>query len=330
MTEHDVLVGFRLRLFTLAEELGNVSAACRAMGVHRSTYYRLKRKVDRWGLEALNVRERRRPRMPNEIGPHLEQRIVAFALAHPGLGPRRISAELARDKWGGLRISEHGVWRVLRRVGLNTRSKRLALVARHRDPYERKPPLPEPELHIEASSPGEKVQLDCFYLGRLSGTKGTVWQYTAIDVASAYAWAELRTSERNPRARHTRELLHRVARELKAAGWKLNEVGTDNGSEFRAKHFRDAVEALGARQRFIKAGRPNSNGCVERLQLTILEECWRPAFARSLVPKTTALQRDLDEYLADYNFDRAHTGRLTNGRLPADIVFGARKTRTAR
>jgi transposase InsO family protein len=330
MTEHDVLVGFRLRLFTLAEELGNVSAACRAMGVHRSTYYRLKRKVDRWGLEALNVRERRRPRMPNEIGPHLEQRIVAFALAHPGLGPRRISAELARDKWGGIRISEHGVWRVLRRVGLNTRSKRLALVARHRDPYERRPAEPPQELHIDASEPGEKVQLDCFYVGRLSGTKGTVWQYTAIDVASAYAWAELRTSERNPRARHTRELLHRVARELKAAGWKLKEVGTDNGSEFRAKHFRDAVEALAARQRFIKAGRPNSNGCVERLQLTILEECWRPAFARSLVPKTTALQRDLDQYLQTYNFDRAHTGRLTKGSVPADIVFGARKTRPVR
>ena len=330
MTEHDVLVGFRLRLFTLAEELGNVSAACRAMGVHRSTYYRLKRRVDRWGLEALNVRERRRPRMPNEIGPHLEQRIVAFALGHPGLGPRRISAELAREKWGGIRISEHGVWRVLCRVGLNTRSRRLALVARHRDPYERKPVQAPKQLHIEATDPGEKVQLDCFYVGRLSGTKGTVWQYTAIDVASAYAWAELRTSQRNPRARHTRELLHRVARELKAAGWRLGEVTTDNGSEFRSREFGQAVEQLGARQRFIKAGRPNSNGCVERLQLTILEECWRPAFARSLVPTTTALQRDLDEYLTTYNTDRAHTGRLTNGRIPADIVYGARKTSTAR
>ena len=330
MTEHDVLVGFRLRLFTLAEELGNVSAACRAMGVHRSTYYRLKRRVDRWGLEALNIRERRRPRMPNEIGPHLEQRIVAFALAHPGLGPRRIAAELARDKWGGIRISEHGIWRVLRGLGLNTRSKRLALVARHRDPYERRPPLPEPERHIDASHPGEKVQLDCFYVGRLSGTKGTVWQYTAIDVASAYAWAELRTSERNPRARHTRELVHRVARELKDAGWRLNEVTTDNGSEFRANEFGQTVERLGARQRFIRAGRPNSNGCVERVQLTILEECWRPAFARSLVPKSTALAQDLAEYLNQYNYDRAHTGRLTQGRVPAEIVYGARKMTTVR
>ncbi len=39
-----------------------------------------------------------------------------------------------------------------------------------------------------------------------------------------------------------------------------------------------------ATQRKIKAGRPNSNGCAERVQLTILEECWRPAFSRSLAP----------------------------------------------
>jgi transposase InsO family protein len=330
MSEDDVLFGFRLRVFTLAEELGNVAAACRAMGIERSTYYRWKHKVDRWGLEALRVRERRRPRMPNQIGPHLEQRVIAFSLGHPGYGPRRIAAELARTKWGGIRISEHGVWRVLRRVGLNTRSKRLALIARHADPYERRPELPPPERHIDASEPGEKVQLDCFYVGRLSGTKGTVWQYTAADVASAFAWAELRTSERNPRARHTRELLHRVARELKAAGWRLREVTTDNGSEFRSREFGHAVEAAGACQRFIKAGRPNSNGCVERLQLTILEECWRPAFARSLVPRTTGLQRDLDEYLTAFNFDRAHTGHLTQGRVPADIVYDARKTRPPR
>ena len=129
--------------------------------------------------------------------------MIAFALSRPGLGPRRISAELARPKWGGIRISEHGVWRVLRRFGLNTRSKRLALVARHADPYERKPQLAPPERHIDAAHPGEKIQLDCFYVGRLQGTKGTVWQYTAIDVASAYAWAELHTSERNPRSQHS-------------------------------------------------------------------------------------------------------------------------------
>jgi transposase-like protein len=48
----DVLFGFRLRLFSLAAEIG-VRPACRAMGVHHSTYYRWKHRVERWGLEAL-------------------------------------------------------------------------------------------------------------------------------------------------------------------------------------------------------------------------------------------------------------------------------------
>ena len=330
MTEDDVLFGFRLRLFTLAEELGNVSAACRAMGVARSTYYAWKPKLERYGLDGLRVRERRRPRMPNQIGPHIEHRVIAFSLGSPGFGPRRISAELAREKWGGIRISEHGVWRVLKRFNLNTRCKRLALIARHADPYERRPEVPPKELHIEASEPGCKVQMDCFYVGRLAGSKGVIWQYTAIDVASAYSWAFLRSSERNPTARHTAELVHLVARELKAAGWRLGEVTTDNGSEFRASDFRAALAEHKATQRKIKAGRPNSNGCVERVQLTILEECWRPAFSRSLAPRITALRRDLEEYLRYYNTDRAHTGRLTRGRVPADIVFGARKMASVR
>ncbi|MBV8988695.1 MAG: hypothetical protein JO372_09065 [Solirubrobacterales bacterium] len=54
------------------------------------------------------------------------------------------------------------------------------------------------------------------------------------------------------------------------------------------------------------------------------------SFARSLVPKLTALRRDLNEYLTYYNTDRAHTGRHTKGRVPAEIVYGARKMGAAR
>ena len=161
----------------------------------------------------------------------------------------------------------------------------------------------------------------------MSGTKGSVWQYTAIDVASSFAWAELHSSARNPRAEHCSALVERVASDLARAGWRLEAVVTDNGSEFRAGSFTRTLERLGIEQRRIRAGRPQTNGNVERLQQTILEECWRPSFARSLVPRLTALARDLKQYLAYYNFDRAHTGRLTRGRVPGEIVYGARKVR---
>lgn len=56
------------------------------------------------------------------------ERIVSFAIAHLGLGPRRVSSELAREKWAGTRVSPDGVWKVLCRYGLIRRAKWLALI----------------------------------------------------------------------------------------------------------------------------------------------------------------------------------------------------------
>ena len=325
VTDSDVLFHFRLRLFALAAEMG-VSAACRTLGVHRSTYYRWKPRVERSGLEMLRPRERRSPRMPNQLSLVVEQRILMLSLAEPGLGPRRLAATLAQERWGGLRVSPNGVWRVLRRHGLSRRVSRLGLVAG----YAARPEIgrpPEPVRHIEVDHPGELVGFDCFHVGRLSGTKGKVWQYTAIDLATSYVWAELHTTPLNPSARNTSRLARRVAADLASLGWRLERVLTDNGSEFRSSAFGDTLRELGAVQTRIRPGRPMTNGAVERVQRTILEECWRPSFARSLVPKIGGLSRDLEAYLAYYDTERAHTGRYTQGRTPWQTLVGARKMR---
>jgi transposase InsO family protein len=310
----------RLRVFALAQELGSVRAACRAMDIHPSTYYRWRKLMLAYGPDALRPRERRSPRMPNATSPLVEQRVVAFALGHPGFGPKRISAELRRTKWGGIRISPNGVHRVLVRHGLGTKAKRLGLVAGYAAPPEPERPEPPGERHLDVERPGQLVQMDCFCIGRLTGVKGTVWQYTAIDVASSYCWAELRVTPRNPSARWTSHLAHTVAADLSRRGWRLEAVMTDNASEFRSQEFDEAVRRLKSRHVFIRAGRPQTNGCVERVQRTVLEECWKPAFARYLIPKYTGLRLDLERYLRYYNSDRAHTGRLTRGRTPKDVI----------
>jgi transposase len=126
--QDDVLFGYRLQVFALAERT-SVAEACRVFGIHRSTYYSWRSRVERHGLEMLRPRERRAPRMPNQLSKLVEERIVAFALGHPQMGPHRVADELAREKWGGLRVSGNGVWRVLCRHGINTRRKRLGLLA---------------------------------------------------------------------------------------------------------------------------------------------------------------------------------------------------------
>jgi transposase InsO family protein len=327
VSQDDVLFGYRLQLFDYAAR-SSVSEACRLFGIHRSTYYVWKRRVERHGLEILRPRERRRPRLPNQLSPFVEERIVAFALGHPGYGPKRIASELRRERWGGLVVSHNGVWRCLCRHGLNTRAKRLSLVAGYAAPYE-PPREPEPERHVEAERPGELVGMDCFFVGRLAGTQGSVWQLTAIDVASSYAWAELVSCpQANPTGQQTSKLARRVCTELAAGGWRLERLLTDNGGEFRSSDFREALSQLGVRQTLIRAGRPQTNGHVEALHRLILEECWRPAFARYLHVRFTGLKRDLDRYVDDYNYERPHHGRLTRGRIPADIVYPGNKVKT--
>ena len=161
-------------------------------------------------------------------------------------------------------------------------------------------------------------------IGRLSGTKGTVWQYTAIDVASAYAWATLQVTRRNPSAQWTSALARTMAADLASRGWRLERVLSDNASEFRSATFQATIAKLNTRHSFIRAGRPQTNGCVERVQQTILEECWKPAFARYLIPKQTGLRLDLERYLRYYNTERAHTGRWTKGRTPEEVLGKAK------
>jgi transposase InsO family protein len=129
-----------------------------------------------------------------------------------------------------------------------------------------------------------------------------------------------RRAQRGDRAPSTPARWPNASRALRAAGWRLERVLSDNGNEFRSAAFGDTLAQLGARHTRIRSGRPQTNGHVERLHRTILEECWRPAFARFLQVRFTGLRAQLAHYLHFYNHQRAHTGRLTAGRTPAELV----------
>jgi len=136
--------------------------------------------------------------MANATSPLVEQRVVAFALGHPGFGPARIAAELTRAQVGrDCPVDQWGVAGAAPPRPQHPR-QRYGLVAGYAAPPEPQRPAPPPERHLDVEHPGQLVQLDCFCIGRLSGTRGTVWQYTAIDVASAYAWETLQVTRRNP------------------------------------------------------------------------------------------------------------------------------------
>jgi hypothetical protein len=83
-------------LLQLAEELGNVSKACRLMGYHRDTFYEVRRAFQVGGVAGLveKLRGSQAPH-PHRVEPEVEERILAYALEHPTPhGQQRVANEL--------------------------------------------------------------------------------------------------------------------------------------------------------------------------------------------------------------------------------------------
>ncbi len=142
---------------------------------------------------------------------------------------------------------------------LNTRHKRLALVARH--PTATSGPAAAARAPHRGSSRRE-VQLDCFYVGRLSGRRARsgntrrrrrlglrLGRASRLRAKPAGAWTARARATACPRAR-------------RPAGSSRSHHRQRLG--VRAPGVRRRCASRSAPQRRIKAGRPNSNGCVER------------------------------------------------------------------
>ena len=87
----DKIIKHKVGLLNLAEELGNVSKACKVMGLSRDTFYRYKSAVEEGGVSALLDQNRRKPNLKNRVDPQVEQAVVDYAVEYPAHGQHRTS-----------------------------------------------------------------------------------------------------------------------------------------------------------------------------------------------------------------------------------------------
>ena len=95
---------------------------------------------------------------------------------------------------------------------------------------------------------------------------------------------------------------------------------SDNGREFCGRPDRHPYELFlqleEIEHRTTRVRRPQSNGFVERLHRTLLDEHFRIKGRQKWYESAEEMQKDLAEYLAGYNTKRPHQGRGMNGRTP--------------
>jgi len=107
---------------------------------------------------------------------------------------------------------------------------------------------------------------------------------------------------------------------LDDVGIELRGVLSDNGPEFAGKAFTEHMAELGITHHRIPARSPNHNSVCERVQATILQEFYRPAFHRQRFDTLAELETQLQGFLTRYNTKRRNHGAYMAGRVPLQVL----------
>ncbi|MEI9807850.1 MAG: IS481 family transposase [Bacteroidota bacterium] len=326
MNSETKLIKSRVGLLNLAEQLNNVTRACKLMGTSRDSFYRIRELYTTGGEEALREVSRRKPIPKNRVEPAVEEAVLQMAFDFPAYGQSRACNELRKK---GIFISAAGVRCVWQRHNLEVFDKRLkALEERMAQQglilteaqviaMERKKEKQEAFGEIETEHPGYLVAQDTYYVGTIKGV-GRIYQQTVIDTYSRVAFAKLYTSKH---AITSADVLNdRVLPFFESHDIAVLRMLTDRGTEFNGRPENHEYELYLQLENIdhskTKVRHPQSNGICERLHRTMQDEFYAVTFRKNIYQNLENLQTDLDNWMIHYNEERTHSGRYCFGKTP--------------
>lgn len=271
----------------------NAALTCRYFGISRQSFYRWKRRYDRWDLSSLEEHGRRPKRLRKPTwSRELSQRVLRLREQYPRWGKDKLVVLLRRE---GIEVSTSMVGRILtdlKRRGVLREAVANFISVRKRQrqrPYAVRKPK-----DYEVKGPGDLVELDTLDVRPLPGV--IFKHFTARDVISRWDVVQV---HRRATAQNAAQFLDTLKRRMP---FVIKAIQVDGGSEFEAE-FEQECKQRGIRLFELPPCSPKLNGCVERAQRTHTEEFYEVS---EFSLKIDCLNQELKEWEQIYNTIRPH------------------------
>jgi len=326
MTQDQYLIRRKLNILELGQTLGNISEACRKLGVSRQHHYDIKSALETDGLEGLLEKSRKAPRIGNRVAPEIEQKVLDYSLEFPTQGQVRVSNELKKQ---GFPVSCGGVRSIWLRHNLQVASLRLkrlekwaaenseVLTESQVQALEEAKQEKEAHGEIESHHPGFLLGQDTFYVGYIKGV-GKIYQQTAIDTHSNVGFAKVYPDKTALAA--TDALNDKVLPFFDEHNMASLRILTDRGTEYCGRTethpYQLFLHLNSIEHTKTKVRHPQTNGSTERLNQIVQNEFYKVAFRKKLYTSLEEIQTDLDEFMNYYNNERTNQGKYCQGRTP--------------
>jgi len=290
----------RLRFVAKLLDGESMSCVCREFGISRKTGYKIFKRYQESGFEALSERCRRPVRCANQSPPQIESLIVG--------------CEREKPHWGARKIRELLVRRLHQDVRIPAKSTIHAVLHRHR--WVKGIGRPRHRASgTELSAGATPNDLWCAdYKGEFKlGNGRYCYPLNVTDHASRFLlMCEALDSTREDTAITAFEQLF-LERGLPAG------IRSDNGVPFASPNALFNLSKLsvwwlrlGIAIERIRPGKPQQNGRHERMHLTLKKEATRPSGMNSLQQ-----QARFDAFVREFNLERPHEALAMN--TPAEV-----------
>lgn len=273
----------------------NASQSAIHFGISRKTFYKWYGLFDRDNIYSLYKLEdkSRAPKhvRQRETTPEQQLRIIQLRKQHIRYGKmklERIYQQTYQEK-----ISSWKIQKVIEARKLYHNPAKTAKITRKRKQAQKKKRITELNVPFYKRKPGYIICIDVIVIYWNSIKR---YIFTAIDKFGKVAFARTYKSKSSYNAR---DFLLRLRYLLNG---KMTNIQTDNGSEFNGG-FKEACEKLKIQQYFNRIHTPKDNATNERFNRILQEEFLELG---NFTPDIDLLNKNLTEWLIEYNFYRPH------------------------